>query len=76
MLNSRHLLREQLLAPEANVLPSAADTRFKSVGARNPNDSEIMVSPFMESSLQCGRLTSHPTSSAADQTLESHHQGL
>ncbi|TFK90377.1 hypothetical protein K466DRAFT_660839 [Polyporus arcularius HHB13444] len=42
MLNSRHLLREQLLAPEANVLPSAADTRFKSLGARNPKDSEII----------------------------------
>ncbi|KAI0712969.1 hypothetical protein C8T65DRAFT_739179 [Cerioporus squamosus] len=42
MLNSRQLLREQLLSAEANVLPSAADARFKSVGAQNPNDSEIM----------------------------------
>ncbi|RPD63685.1 hypothetical protein L227DRAFT_650703 [Lentinus tigrinus ALCF2SS1-6] len=42
MLNSRNMLRDQLLAPEANVLPSAADGRFKSLGARNPNDSDIM----------------------------------
>ena len=43
MLNSRDMLRDQLLAAEVNILSSGAGARFGAIGARNDSGSEIIM---------------------------------